>query len=125
MPWPFGQLKDGSDLVVVAQPVSLIITDVTNQLPEDINWDVMSVSTRMKVLVVLKGDGKIKKFDLHTYQLLHSSKEIIDGPNFVNFSINKNHKTYLCFLKTEKGGAFSPVSGQVDPALFSVLEIKR
>jgi hypothetical protein len=82
------------------------------------------VETEFQVQLVMKGPQDTKKFVLHHYRLQGNPEEIANGPLFIQIRSQK-HDTFVMFLKKEKDGRYAPMTGQFDPAVLSVLEIKE
>jgi RHS repeat-associated protein len=75
--------------------------------------------------LVLKGDKKIARFQLHHYRYRSADDEdaVANTPEFVKITRGRK-TTFLLFLVRESDGKYVPVTGQTDPALFSVLLLK-
>jgi hypothetical protein len=121
--WPSQELFDQADLVVIAKPVATQDTSEQAVLP-DITPDVhvVGLSTDFDVSVVMKGDKSTKKLVLHHYRLANPKELMLDGPSLASFD-SKAHSQFLLFLHRESDGRYSPVSGQTDPAIFSILKV--
>ena len=111
---------DKADLVVIARVVATKDTDERSTL---LSFDAIGVVTEFKTHLILKGEKKINRFQLHHYRLAsESDKETIaNGPNLISFS--RERVPCLLFLVKERDGRYAPVTGQEDPALHSVLEL--
>jgi hypothetical protein len=121
--WSYQELYDTADLVVVAKPISTQDTSEKAVLPNiapDVH--VVGVSTEFEISVVMKGDKRMKKTTLHHYRQA-DPKPLMNGPMLVSFD-PKGNLHFLLFLHRESDGRYSPVSGQTDPALFSVLKLE-
>ena len=60
---------------------------------------------------------------LRHYRLADPKQPMINGPNLASFDPKQNAR-FLLFLHRETDGRYSPVSGQTDPTLFSVLRLE-
>jgi hypothetical protein len=122
--WSYQQLYDQADLVAIARPTSSQETAEKATLP-NISPDVhvVGLSTEFELSVVMKGEKSLKKVTLHHYRLPDPKQFLDNGPNLASFN-SKEHTRYLLFLHLEADGRYSPVSGQTDPTLFSVLKLE-
>lgn len=121
--WTYQELFDQADLVVIAKPVAMQDTSEQAVLPNiapDVH--VVGLSTGFDVRAVMKGDKSIKKFVLHHYRLANPKELMMNGPCLASFD-PKEYSRFLLFLHRESDGRYSPVSGQTDPALFSILKL--
>jgi hypothetical protein len=121
--WTYQELFDQADLVVIAKPVATQDTSEQAVLPNiapDVH--VIGLSTDFDIAVVMKGDKSMKKFILHHYRLANSKELMDNGPSLASFDL-KAYSRSLLFLHRESDGRYSPVSGQTDPASFSILKI--
>jgi hypothetical protein len=111
---------DQADLVVIARVVK---TEDTDERSKILTLNAVGVITEFRTHLVLKGSKNFKTFQLHHYRLANPSDEetIANGPNFVEFS--RDSAPCLLFLAKERDGRYAPVTGQEDPALYSVLEL--
>src|SRR5580704_17573811 len=66
--WPFQELFDKSDLVVLATPAATNDTQERIDLPGFTGQHVIGVETKFTVSAVLKGDKALKDFVLHHYR---------------------------------------------------------
>ena len=121
--WSYQELYDQSDLVVIAKPVSTQDTTEKSPLPNISSVQVVGLSTEFDISLVMKGDKSAKKATLHHYRLADPKQLMINGPHLASFD-SKQHPRYLLFLHREADGRYSPVSGQTDPALFSVVKLE-
>jgi hypothetical protein len=48
---------------------------------------------------------------------------MINGPELLSFE-SKGSTLYLLFLVRERDGRYAPVTGQTDPALYSVIRLQ-
>ena len=121
--WTYADLISEADTVVIAIPTDVKESAAIVPLPgmftaggNGNQGPVKSheVETAFDVRGVLKGNVSIKKFVLHHYSLDARGLSVIsDGPSLVSFE-PKDRRSFILFLKKEKGGRFSPVSGQAD-----------
>ena len=122
--WSYQELYDQSDLVVIAKPISTQDTTEKATLPNiSPEVPVVGLSTEFDVSLVMKGDKSAKKATLHHYRLAAPKQLMINGPSLASFDL-KQPMHYLLFLHREADGRYSPVSGQTDPALFSVVKLE-
>jgi hypothetical protein len=91
-------------------------------LPGGLDYNVVGLLTTFQVKTVLKGDKTLKEFTMHYYRLKTPQESKTDRPNFVSFDL-KHPQTYLFFLGNDTNNNYSPVTGQVDPAQLSVIEL--
>lgn len=121
--WSYQELYDTADLVVVAKPTSTQDTSEKAVLP-NISPDVhvVGIATEFAISVVMKGDKSMKKITLHHYRLA-DPKPMMNAPMLVSVD-PKEPLHFLLFLRRESDGRYAPVSGQTDPALFSVLKLE-
>lgn len=122
--WSYQEMFDQADLVVVAKPVSTTDTAEKAVLP-DVAPDVhvMGVETKFEIKLVMKGDKDVRALTLHHYRFEDTQKMMINMPNLATFDPKDYHK-YLLFLKRETDGRYAPVSGQTDPATFSIIKLE-
>ena len=122
--WSYQELYDQADLVVIAKPISTQDTAEKATLP-NISPDVhvVGLSTEFDIRLVMKGDKSAKKAKLHHYRLTDPKQLMFNGPNLASLDA-KQPTRFLLFLHAEADGRCSPVSGQTDPALFSVVKLE-
>lgn len=130
--WSYQELYDKSDVVVIARVTStqdtIERTLLTNVAPEihtaGPDLRLVGVSTEFAVSVVMKGDKSVTKLTLHHYRMdtLPQMTVVTGGPNLASFDPN-SPAHFLLFLHRESDGRYSPVSGQADPVLFSILSL--
>jgi hypothetical protein len=122
--WTYNQMFAKADLVVVGRRVvtkdlneRTTLTDVTPSV------GVIGLITEFEPLLILKGEKNITQLLLHHYRF-ESDKEqnVVNSPDLIRFT--DKHPIFLLFLTKESGGRYVPVTGQTDPAAFSVLELK-
>jgi len=119
--WSYQDLYDKADLVIIAKPISTQDTTEKTTLPDIPDVHVVGLFTEFKISVVMKGDKSMKKATLHHYRLADTKEEVINGPTLISFD-PKQRTQSLMFLRLEKDGRYSPVSGQIDPDI-SILTI--
>jgi hypothetical protein len=119
-PWTFREMFDKADLVVIAEVVSTKDTDERSTLLEEIK--VVGVVTDFKSLLILKGPKSATTFQLHHYRLQNKADvNVMNGPDLVQ--IGPHNPAFLLFLTKEHDGRYAPVTGQTDPATFSVVPL--
>jgi hypothetical protein len=121
--WTYQDLYDQADLVVIAKPLSTQDTSEQAVLPNiapDVH--VVGLSTDLDIRLVMKGDKILKKLVLHHYRLANPEIRMMNGPYLAAFDPKAN-TSFLLFLHRESDGRYSPVSGQVDPAWSSIIEL--
>lgn len=117
-------MNDQADLVVIAKPVITTNTTEKATLPGiSPNIPVIGNETRFEVRLVLKGDKNLKTIVLHHYQLANPNQPLLNGPMLAEFD-PKQHYSFLLFLRRDTDGRYSPVTGQTDPALFSIIRLE-
>lgn len=122
--WSFQQMFDKADLVVIGEVASTKDTDEHSSL-EEIRppVPVTGVTTTFNVRLVLKGSPRAAEVQLHHYRFRIADHKLeANSPELVD--ISGRGQLFLLFLTREKDERYAPVTGQTDPALFSVLEIK-
>jgi hypothetical protein len=131
----FKEMLDRADLVVIATALKTkdtkerkklidIDTNIHTTAPEQLQDEVIGVETEFQTRLILKGPKGVTKFLLHHYRSTWNEQEVANGPNFIEIPSNR-HGTFLMFLAREKDGRYAPVTGQFDPAVLSVFEIKE
>lgn len=124
--WTYRELFDKSDLVVIAAVVSSKDTQERTTLPDyNPGYAVVGVTTEFESRVVLKGRKEIERFQLHHYrhQFSQGETEVTNAPELIKTPLLRG-SAFLMFLIQEPDGNYAPVAGQVDPGIFSVLELK-
>jgi hypothetical protein len=77
------------------------------------------------VRLTLKGSKDVGKLLLHHYRLsIEENRWGYGAPNLLEIR-PQGHPTFLMFLVKEKDGRYAPVTGQFDPAVLSVLELRE
>ena len=71
----------------------------------------------------MKGAQSAKKATLHHYQLADPKQLMMNAPSLASFDAQQPTR-YLLFLHREQDGRYSPVSGQTDPLMFSVVKLE-
>jgi hypothetical protein len=122
--WPYQELLEKSDLVVLAIPAATNDTKEHIDLPGFVGQQVIGVETRFTVSAVLKGDKALKDFVFHHYRTPDGTNisNVPNGPSFVSFALGDERsplieRTYILFLLREADGRYVPVVGQTDPGL--------
>jgi hypothetical protein len=129
--WPYQELLDKSDLVVIATLTSTNDTPEHVDLPGFTGERVGGVETKFSVSAVFKGDKGVSAVVLHHYRTANSTNvaHVPNGPSFVSFAPPKTpifnaaleappvQRTYILFLVREADGRYAPVVGQADPGL--------
>ncbi len=121
--WPYQELFEKSDLVVIATPTDTSDTQEHIDLPGFNGEHVIGLETRFSISTVLKGDKSVKNFILHHYRTSDGTNipHVVNGPTFVSFTSVQNPasipQAYLLFLAREADGRYAPVVGQTDPGL--------
>jgi hypothetical protein len=119
-PWTYQEMFDKADLVVIGRFSKTADTDERTVLLDHIN--VVGVLTEFETKLILKGDKKLARFQLHHYRLKSGDDwRIANGPALVEF--RGPHPEFLLFLTRERYGKYKPVTGQTDPAGISVIEL--
>jgi hypothetical protein len=119
--WSEAELRNASDLVVVASAIETKVLDETNALgwPGTASFQpkFRGVETTFKILNVLKGMPVNDRIVLHHYRY-EDEREIIlsDGPTFITFAPHDTNQ-YELYLVNDGANRFAPVAGQIDPGL--------
>jgi hypothetical protein len=119
--WPYQELLEKSDLVVLATPTATSDTKEHIDLPGFVGEHVIGVETGFAVSAVLKGDKALRHFVFHHYRTTDGSNipHVPNGPTFVSFDPVANPtippRTFILFLLREADGRYAPVVGQTDP----------
>lgn len=124
--WSYQELYDQSDLIVIAKHISTEDTGEQAVLPNiSPDVDVVGVSSKFAVFLVLKGDHSLKSLVLHHYRLSHEipNYPTVNGPMLAYFDSDKLTKQFLLFLRREPDGRYAPVSGQTDPRDTSIFRL--
>jgi hypothetical protein len=132
-PWSYEEMLEKADVVVVAEWVSTKDTEERAILPNiEPAIQVIGVDTEFEVTLVLKGARALKNLTLHHYKLEFEEDtrraEVpqlvsIQGPDFREGIHYPGGGRFLLFLKHEPDGRYAPITGQTDPAAFSVLQL--
>jgi hypothetical protein len=122
--WTFQEMFAKSDLVVIAARIATfettehtVLADLTPPVA------VLGLNTEFRACLVLKGDKEMTKFVLHHYKL-EQEEPMINGPQLIAFASKPSPKGFLLFLVRERDGRYAPVTGQTDPALYSVIPLQ-
>lgn len=122
--WSYQEMNDQADLVVIAKPISATNTTETSVLPNTSpGVRVVGVETEFEVRLVMKGNRSLKTLVLHHYRLANPEEHLFDGPALFSFDPKQSNR-FLLFLHRDSDGRYSPVSGQTDPAMISVLKLE-
>ena len=119
--WPYQELFEKSDLVVLATPTAINDTKEHIDLPNFDGEPVIGVETRFTVSAVLKGDKALRDFVFHHYRTTDGLNitHVVNGPTFISFGAVANPTntppTFILFLIREADGRYAPVVGQTDP----------
>jgi hypothetical protein len=128
--WPYEKLLKHADIVVIAQPISVRPADSKIQMPRGLDKaGYYSVVTHFKILAMVKGVYKGEQLGITHFQVKEGAKPVDNGPVLVYFqrtrkqvkneSSDVRKKDYVLFLKKDKAGHPTFVSGQIYPG-FSV-----
>jgi hypothetical protein len=122
--WPYQELLEKSDLVVLATPTATNDTQEHIDLPGFVGEHVIGLETRFAVSAVLKGDKTLRNFVFHHYRTTYGPNiaYVPNGPTFVSFdpvdpvaSPTIPARTFILFLVREADGRYAPIAGQTDP----------
>jgi len=119
--WPYQELLEKSDLVVLATPTVNNDTKEHIDLPGFVGEQVIGVETRFTVSAVFKGDKALKDFVFLHYRTIYGPNisHLPNGPTYVTFDpVAKARiapRTFILFLRREADGRYAPVVGQTDP----------
>jgi hypothetical protein len=116
----YQEMFDKADLVVIATALATKETAEQSKLLGTVN--VVGVETEFRTRLTLKGAKEVRKFVLHHYREA-DDQSIANGPALIHIPPGR-HPDFLMFLVREKAGRYAPVTGQTDPILFSVLELR-
>ncbi len=129
--WTYQTMFDKADLVVQAKWTKTKATDERRALPDFIPWmQVIGVTTDFEIEWVFKGPSDVKNVALHHYRLEDRDDDLWHfSPRFVRVRVPQTRDgdhypgggEFLLFLKREADGRYAPVTGQIDPAVTSVL----
>jgi hypothetical protein len=121
--WPYQELLEKSDLVVLATPTATNDTKEHIDLPGFVGEHVIGVETKFTVSAVLKGDKALSYFVFHHYRITDGPNiaHVPNGPSFISFDpvTTRNPtilpRTFILFLIREADGRYAPIAGQTDP----------
>jgi hypothetical protein len=119
--WPYQELLEKSDLVVLATPKATNDTTEHIDLPGFVGEHVIGVETRFTVSAVLKGDKALRDFVFHHYRTTYGPNisHLPNGPSFISFDPAANPtippRTFILFLLREADGRYAPIVDQTDP----------
>ena len=127
----YQQMLDKADLVMIADWDGIKETDERTTLRDfEPAIRVIGVTTEFKTKLVVKGTKDIKTVSLHHYRFQFQDDDLRTfAPQFVRIRApevqgNRHYPgggLLLLFLKKEPDGRYAPVTGQVYPAVTSVL----
>ena len=132
-PWTYQEMFDKADLVVIAAWISTKDANEHSTLDLEPPTKVIGVTSEFETRLVLKGPNGIKEFQLHHYRF--ENEEDARRPNRPALVIIRppvrdkdgfeypGGGTFVLFLTKEPDGRYAPVTGQTDPAAFSVLKL--
>jgi hypothetical protein len=128
--WPYDKLFQRADLAVIVRPLSVrdAVAKDKAQPPEGQEQYLIGVVTKFKVLQVVKGEYKPSELELVHFRMKPRAEVVINGPLLASFHTKSVHSEgngwsggakpdYMLFLKRDKDGRFTFVSGQFDPQL--------
>lgn len=132
--WTYQQILHKADLVVIATWVSKRDTDERITLPDiEPPIRVIGMTTEFEISLVLNGPKDVKKLRLHHYKFQSEDDALrAYAPQLVRIPAPVQEKDgsqypgggkFLLFLTKEADGRYAPVTGQTDPAVFSVLQL--
>ncbi len=118
--WPYKQLTEEADLIVIATPIKTEETGERINLPGIVRNNkpisAVGINTIFTVLAVLKGDNDLENLVFfHLREAKPPETARVNPPLLVSFDPKKKNR-YLLFLKCETDGRFSSLTGQTDPA---------
>lgn len=116
----YQEMFDKADLVVIATALATKDTNEQTKLLDRVQ--VIGVETEFATRATLKGTKNVRRFLLHHFRELED-RFTEDGPHLIYITPGR-HPDFLMFLIKEKDGRYAPVTGQIDPASFSMLELK-
>jgi len=118
----FRQLNQTADIIAVARPVFTTDTAEETNLPNlSPPTQVVGLSTKFDVELILKGDRRLTNLMVHHYRLKDNKQLMHDGPNLASFDLSASAR-YLLFLKHEPDGRYAPIN-QIDPLVTSILRL--
>jgi hypothetical protein len=119
--WPYKELLEKSDLVVLATATATNDTKERIDLPGFAGEHVIGVETMFTVSAILKGDKALRDFVFHHYRTTDDSNisHLPNSPTFISFDLVANPtippRTFILFLLREADGRYAPIVGQTDP----------
>ena len=125
--WTYQELKDRSDLVVIAHPLESRHLEEKYVLPgisrmpsqgKNSRYLARGVETKFQILATLKGI-ELQSVVLHHYRNADDGPEI-NGPSLMEFDPEACDK-YLLFLTNRNDGQYEGIAGQTD----LILSIKK
>jgi hypothetical protein len=133
--WTYREMLEKSDLVVIGDWSGTKETDERSTLAETAPpVRVIGVTTEFKASLVLKGPKDVKKLGLHYYKFQYEDDALRDlAPQLIRIlePVERDGVNYpgggrfLLFLSKEGDGRYAPVTGQTNPAVYSVLNLRE
>lgn len=121
---PIRDLERSTDVIAVAKPLSTTVTDERTNLPYFNRPAIVGLSSKFRVIFILKGDANLKTLIVHHYRPTETNQAMLfDGPTFISLDTT-NSPRYLLFLKQESDGRYAPFD-QVDPGVTSMLKLSE
>jgi hypothetical protein len=133
--WTYREMFEKSGVVVIGEWSGTKETDERSTLPETAPAvRVVGVTTEFKVSLVLKGSKDVKEIGLHHYKFQYEDDALRDlAPQLIRI-LEPVHREgvdypgggrFLLFLSKETDGRYTPVTGQTNPAVYSVLNLRE
>jgi hypothetical protein len=133
--WTYREMTESADLVVIGEWSGTKETDERSTLREATPpVRVAGVTTEFDASLILKGSKDVKQFRLHHYRVQHEDETIRPyAPQLVRIlePVHRDGVDYpgggkfLLFLRKEADGRYAPVTGQTNPAVYSVLTLRE
>ena len=133
--WTYREMLEKADLVVIGDWSGTEETDERSKLPETAPpVRVIGVTTEFKVNLVLRGPKDVKNLGLHHYKFQYEDEALRDlAPQLVRIlePVHRDEVDYpgggrfLLFLSKEADDRYAPVTGQTNPAVYSVLNLRE
>jgi hypothetical protein len=117
--WTYQDMTDKSDLVVIAKPVATTNTAERTML---LGVQMTGWETELEVRLTIRGERNLKKIVFH-HDNMTEVQPVVNGPNLVSFD-PRERTCFLLFLHKDPDGRYSPITGQTDPALGSVVKLE-
>ncbi|MEO8206849.1 MAG: hypothetical protein ABI615_11760 [Chthoniobacterales bacterium] len=116
--WSYEALTEGADLIVIAHPTAVLDTHKETVFPNIFQNEKpvpgIVMEATLEILSVLKGTSEKKTIVLQYFREPEGTNSL-EGPRVLSFDPAKRN-CYLMFLKRDKDGRYSALSGQTDPA---------